>query len=76
MRYVDTETGEIFDLVQSKRFQKAQKRLTRQSMPLWQLKRKHQRWSRETQWWLKLVGHLGPMVIFGTIAIALMLHAK
>lgn len=74
MRYVNVETGEIFDAVQIERFRKTQKRLSRQSQPVWPRKRMRKRWSRETQWWLKLTMHLGPMVILGAIAVALLLH--
>lgn len=74
MRYVNTETGEIFEAVNLERFIKAQERLSRQVLPTWRNKRQHQRWSRETMWWIRLATHLAPMVIFGAIAVALLLH--
>lgn len=74
MRYVNVETGEIFDAVQIKRFQETQKRLSWQSLPVWKRKRKQQRWSRVTQWCLKLMSHFAPMVILGSIAVALLRH--
>ena len=61
MRFINTETGEIIDAIvisDVKRFRKTQKRLTRQSMPLWKLKRKRYQQSRNVAWYLKLMHHL------------------